>query len=141
MFGSSRPSKPFRIRTALSLAATSTREQTQLDDQFKELNRPLAPLFIPVTAISTGLAWPGDEYGMGIGYSKKRWGVRVSGSKKRAAITNDQTTTGSIMADYRWTSRVSTGVRLSQIQGTTEGITSVSSDSIQTGGLDLSLAF
>ena len=94
-----------------------------------------------MTAISTGLAWPGDEYGMGIGYSKKKWGVRASVSSKRAAITNDQTTTAAIMFDYRWTSRVSTGLRLSQIQGSTEGITGGSSDSIQTGGFDLSLAF
>jgi hypothetical protein len=116
-------------------------EQTSLDDKFKDLNRPLAPLFIPVTAISTGLSWPGDEYGIGFGYSRRRWGLRLALSKKRAAITEDKTTTAALAADLRWTPRVSTSLRFAQIQGVTEGTSGSDGEPIQTGGVDLTFSF
>lgn len=119
-------------------------EQTQLDDQFKELNRPLAPLFIPVTAISTGLSWPGDEYGMSLGFSRKKLGARLLGGRKRAAITRDQTTTLAVMLDYRWTKRISTGLRYSNLQGDTEGTsatTESSQEPIHTGSADITFSF
>jgi hypothetical protein len=86
-------------------------ERVSQDQGFQELNRPLAPLFIPETAISTAISWPRDEDGLSLSYSARKWGARIAASRKVAAITLDKTFTASLAVDYRWTRKVSTVVR------------------------------
>lgn len=113
-------------------------EQVQLADGFKELNRPLAPLFIPLTAISTGLGWPREEWAGSLGYSKNRWSARLQVSKKRAFVTDDKTITYLTAGDFKWTRRLTSGVRIST--AVSDG-GSVTSDPINTLGADLGFSF
>ncbi len=115
-------------------------EQTQLAQDFVQLERPLAPIFVPLTAISTAVSWPGEEYGASLGYGRNRWSARILGAWKKASISHDESTTFAISGDYRWTRRFSTGLRVSTIHV----ISDASTDTLepaQVGGLDLVLSF
>lgn len=88
-------------------------ERVSHDQGFQDLNRPLAPLFVPETAISTAISWPRDEDGLSLSYSARKWGARVAASRKVAAVTLDKTFTASLGVDYRWTRKLSTAFRYS----------------------------
>lgn len=112
-------------------------ERVSHDTGFQDLNRPLAPLFIPETAISTAISWPRDEDGLSLSYSAKHWGARVAASRKVAAVTLDKTFTASIGVDYRWTRAFSTVVRYANSKSENDS-TLPAIDSI---GLELSVSF
>ncbi len=112
-------------------------ERVQLAAGFKDLNRPLAPLFMPETAISTAISWPGEDDGIGLSYGGKRWGGRVGASRKRAAVTEDVTFTSTIAFDYAWSKKVSTGVRYANSKSENDSTL----EPIQTLGLDLVVSF
>lgn len=112
-------------------------ERADLANGFQDLNRPLAPIFIPETAISTAVSWPGEEDGIGISYGAKKWGARIGAVRKRAAITEDKTFTASLAVDYAWTKKISTGVRYAHSKS--EDDTTL--EPIETVGLDVQLGF
>lgn len=86
-------------------------ERISLDQGFQDLNRPLAPIFIPEAAISTAVTWPKDEDGISLSYLKRQWGARVAVSQKTAAVTSDKTITVGLGIDYRWNRKFSTTLR------------------------------
>lgn len=112
-------------------------ERAQLADAFKDLNRVLAPLFIPETAISTAVSWPGEEDGMTLSYGGKSWSARVSAARKKASVTEDKTFTSAIAFDYAWTKKISTGVRYANAKSEDDS----SLSPIETVGLDIQLTF
>jgi len=112
-------------------------ERADLASGFQDLNRPLAPLFIPETAISTAVSWPGEEDGIGLSYGAKKWSARIGAIRKRAAITEDKTFTASIAFDYSWTKKLSTGVRYANSKSEDDSTLKP----IETVGLDLQLSF
>ena len=119
-------------------------ENAQLDEGFKDLARPLAPVYIPEAAISTGTSWPGQEIGASFGIGKKRWSTRIAGSKKTAAVTGDQTATITLSGDFKWTKSFATALRFSSastLGDNSSSTTSAPSDPIQTSGLDLIVSF
>lgn len=88
-------------------------ERVSLDQGFQDLNRPLAPLFIPETAISTAISWPSEEDGLSLSYGAKKWGARVAASRKVAAVTLDKSFLTSVGVDYRWSRAITTVIRYS----------------------------
>lgn len=112
-------------------------ERTSLPSAFSDLNRPLAPLFIPESAISTAVSWPDDEGGGTIGYSRGRFGIRVGLSQKHSAISGAVSALHSVGVDYRLTRQLLIGMRGS----VSRSLDDTSLDPIQTVGLDLSLQF
>lgn len=112
-------------------------ERTSLPSAFSDLNRPLAPLFIPESAISTAVSWPDDEGGGTIGYSRGRFGVRVGLSQRHSAVSGAISALHSAGIDYRLTHRLLIGIR----GAVSRSLDDTSLDPIQTAGLDLSLQF
>ena len=112
-------------------------ERTSLPSAFSDLNRPLAPLFLPESAISTAVSWPDDEGGGTIGYSRGRLGVRVGLSQRHSAVSGAISALHSAGIDYRLTHRLLIGIR----GAVSRSLDDTSLDSIQTAGLDLSLQF
>jgi len=112
-------------------------ERAELANGFLDLNRPLAPLFTPETAISTAVSWPGQEDGIGISYGAKKWSARIGAIRKQAAITEDKTFTASIAADYAWTRKVSTGIRYANSKSEDDSTLTP----IETVGIDIQLSF
>jgi hypothetical protein len=88
-------------------------ERVALDQGFQDLNRPLAPLFIPETAISTAISWPSEEDGISLSYGAKKWGARVGASRKVAAVTLDKSFLTSVGVDYRWSKAITSVIRYS----------------------------
>lgn len=86
-------------------------ERARLDDRFQDLNRPLAPVFIPETAVSTALSWPSSESGVGASFNRRVWGVRVSAARRIAAVTEDITQLFFARLDMRWTKSIESGLR------------------------------
>lgn len=111
-------------------------ERAELANGFQDLNRPLAPLFVPETAISTAVSWPGQEDGIGISYSAKKWSARIGAIRKQAAITEDKTFTASIACDYSWTRKVSTGIRYANSKAENDSTLAP----IETVGIDIQLS-
>ena len=112
-------------------------ERTSLPSAFADLNRPLAPLFIPESAISTAVSWPDEEGGGTVGYSRGRYGIRVGLSQKHSPISGAVSALHSAGIDYRLTRRLLIGARGS----VSRSLDDTSLDPIQTIGLDLSLQF
>lgn len=112
-------------------------EREAHDQGFQDLNRPLAPLFIPETAISTAISWPSDEDGLSLSYSARKWGTRFAASRKTAAVTLDKTLTASLGIDYRWTRKFSTTLRYSNAKSENDS-TLAPIDSI---GIEFALSF
>lgn len=115
-------------------------KKAALADGFKDLNRPLAPLFVPLAAISTGVSWPGDEFGGSISFGRRRWSIKALGSIKSAYVTGDKTGTVGVTGDFRWTSHFTNALRFSNLStlGTATTTTASSSEiqPVQTYGLD-----
>lgn len=116
-------------------------ELVQVASGFSDLARPLAPIFIPVTAISTALSWPGEEYGFSTSYSRRLWGARITVSTKRAIISGDRTATLAVSGDYKWTRHLTSGVRISRVSTLEATSGSTDLDPILTTGLDLTYSF
>ena len=116
-------------------------EQSHVAGGFSDLARPLAPVFIPVTAISTALSWPGEEYGISSSYSRRRWGARLALSTKRAIISGDRTFGVVAIGDYKWTRRVTIALRVSRTAVLAESNDSAESEPILSTGLDLTHSF
>lgn len=112
-------------------------ERTTLPSAFSDLNRPLAPLFIPESAISTAVSWPDDEGGGTIGYNRGRFGIRVGLSQKHAAVSGAVSALHSLGIDYRLTHKLLIGARST----VSRSLDDTSLDPIQTFGLDLSVQF
>ncbi len=118
-------------------------EKGTLADGFKELARPLAPLFVPLAAISTAVSWTGEEVGAGVAFSRRRWSTRLMGSSRTATVTGEQTGTLSVGGEFRWTPQIATALRFSHTAAMTQSsqTTSTDGDPIQSYGLDLSFLF
>lgn len=112
-------------------------ERAELASGFSDLNRPLAPLVIPETAISTAVSWPGQEDGVGLSYGTKKWSARIGAVRKQAAVTEDKTLTASIAADYAWSRKVSTGLRYANSKSEDDSALTP----IETVGIDIQLSF
>jgi hypothetical protein len=118
-------------------------EKTKLAEGFKDLARPLAPLFIPLAAISTAVSWPGEEFGAGLAYSRHRWSTRIFGSYRTAFVSNEQTGTLGLATDFKWTSWISNSLRFSHVTALAQSSSAAASDGqpIQTYGLDTVISF
>ncbi|MBN8541776.1 MAG: hypothetical protein J0L82_15400 [Deltaproteobacteria bacterium] len=131
----------YRLEAAFYLLSPWTirlhTERAELANEFQDLSRPLAPVFIPETAISTAVSWPGQEDGIGISISAKKWSARIGAIRKQAAITEDKTFTASIAADYAWTRKISTGIRYANSKSEDDSTLTP----IETVGLDIQLSF
>lgn len=130
----------YRVELGLFMLAPWTirlhAERAHLADGFSDLNRPLAPLFIPETAISTAVSWPGEENGIALSYGGRKWSARIGAIRKAAAVTGDKTVTLSFAADYRWTKKISTGLRYAHSKSEDDS----SLEPIQTVGFDVVLS-
>lgn len=111
-------------------------ERAELANGFQDLNRPLAPIFVPETAISTAVSWPGQEEGIGLSYGAKKWSARIGAIRKQAAVTEDKTFTASIAADYAWSRKISTGVRYANSKSEDDS----SLTPIETVGFDIQIS-
>lgn len=112
-------------------------EGTALDSRFNDMARPVAPLFIPETAIAAAMAWPVEEVGGTLGYSSRLWGTTAGYSQRKAYVTAERTGVTTLSADYRWTQSVTTGLRFSS----SRSLDDQTLDPIQTIALDLTLLF